>query len=169
MNTWQREFADRKIAEMQGAIAEVRDDLKKLQHEVMYNLQKFNLSIEEQRKRVEALGNMRMKLRKSMVETGGEVRKKRISSTPASWLSRTEDTKEPTTPNAWEIKHFTDRLARMSAAMAEVRDGLKILQYEWMREVEVMYNAQKSNLPVEEYEKYEKAIWNMRMKLRKNM
>lgn len=68
-----------KIDSMNLVMAEVREDLKSLQEEMTYTLQKFSLPSEEHAKCVQSIGKMRKKLRGAMTETGDTTKSKKGS------------------------------------------------------------------------------------------
>ena len=67
------------VGRMNLVMGEVRDDLKSLQQEMTYTLQKFNLPLAEHTKCVTSIGKMRKKLGEAMTEAGDAKRDKKAS------------------------------------------------------------------------------------------
>ena len=67
------------VGRMNLVMGEVRDDLKSLQQEMTYTLQKFNLPLAEHTKCVTSIGKMRKKLSEAMTENGDAKRNKKAS------------------------------------------------------------------------------------------
>lgn len=67
------------VDRMNLVMGEVRDDLKSLQQEMTYTLQKFNLPLAEHTKCVTSIGKMRKKLGEAMTETGDTKKNKKAS------------------------------------------------------------------------------------------
>ena len=68
-----------RIDSMNLVMAEVRNDLKSLQEEMTYTLQKFGLPVEEHTKCVHSIGKMRKKLSAAMTQTGDAKKSKKGS------------------------------------------------------------------------------------------
>lgn len=68
-----------RIDSMNLVMAEVREDLKSLQEDMTYTLQKFSLPLEEHTKCVHSIGKMRKKLRGAMTETDDTKKSKKGS------------------------------------------------------------------------------------------
>ena len=64
------------VGRMNLVMGEVRDDLKSLQEEMTYTLQKFNLPLAEHTKCVTSIGKMRKKLSEAMTEGDAKRNKK---------------------------------------------------------------------------------------------
>ncbi len=60
-------------------MAEVRNDLKSLQEEMTYTLQKFGLPVEEHTKCVHSIGKMRKKLSDAMTKANDTKKKNQES------------------------------------------------------------------------------------------
>lgn len=67
------------VGRMNLVMGEVRDDLKSLQQEMTYTLQKFNLPLAEHTKCVTSIGKMRKKLSEAMTETSDAKKDKKAS------------------------------------------------------------------------------------------
>ena len=65
--------------------------------------------------------------------------------------------------NNWEREFCIEKIGSMNKAMSEVRDGLKLLQYE------MMYKLQYHSLSLQDHAKCVRALGEMRMKLRRAM
>ena len=68
-----------RVDRMNLVMAEVRNDLKSLQEEMTYTLQKFGLPVEEHTKCVHSIGKMRKKLSDATTKTGDTKKKKQES------------------------------------------------------------------------------------------
>ena len=68
-----------RVDRMNLVMAEVRNDLKSLQEEMTYTLQKFGLPVEEHTKCVHSIGKMRKKLSNAMTKADDTKKKKQES------------------------------------------------------------------------------------------
>ena len=68
------------VGRMNLVMGEVRNDLKSLQEEMTYTLQKFNLPLAEHTKCVTSIGKMRKKLSEAMTEPPSNAKRKKKDS-----------------------------------------------------------------------------------------